>query len=129
MVANRILTLLSNAFSDLNLSDMETGYKVFHREAIQSITLQEDRFGIEPEMTLKLAKRGLVFYEVGISYSGRTYEEGKKIGLKDAFRALYAILKYSAQRDVAKAAPIAESDRVHTGDFNHAGAWQLPKET
>jgi glycosyltransferase involved in cell wall biosynthesis len=95
MVANRILTLLSNIFTDLNLTDMETCYKVFRREVIQSITLEEERFGIEPEMTVKLAKRRFIFFEVGISYCGRTYEEGKKIGLKDAFRALYAIIKYS----------------------------------
>jgi glycosyltransferase involved in cell wall biosynthesis len=95
MVANQILTLLSNIFSDLNLTDMETGYKVFRRDVIQSITLREDRFGIEPEMTIKLAQKRVVFYEVGITYSGRTYEEGKKIGIKDAFRALYVIVKYS----------------------------------
>ncbi len=94
MVANRILTLLSNIFTDLNITDMETCYKVFRREVIQSMTLNEDRFGIEPEMTAKLAKRGFVIFEVGISYSGRTYDQGKKIGLKDAFRALYAIIKY-----------------------------------
>ena len=98
MVANRILTLLSNIFTDLNLTDMETCYKVFRREVIQSITLEEERFGIEPEMTVKLAKKRVVFFEVGISYCGRTYEEGKKIGLKDAFRALYAIVKYSFKR-------------------------------
>ena len=94
MVANRILTLLSNVFSDLNLTDMETCYKVFRREVIQSITLEEERFGIEPEMTIKLARKRLVFFEVGITYCGRTYEEGKKIGIRDAFRALYAIVKY-----------------------------------
>ena len=77
---------------------METCYKVFRREVIQSITLEEERFGIEPEMTVKLAKKRVVFFEVGISYCGRTYEEGKKIGLKDAFRALYAIVKYSFKR-------------------------------
>jgi glycosyltransferase involved in cell wall biosynthesis len=94
MLANRLLTLLSNIFSDLNLTDMETGYKVFRREAIQSIDIRENRFGVEPEMTIKLARKKLVFYEVGITYSGRTYEEGKKIGIKDAFRALYAIVRY-----------------------------------
>jgi glycosyltransferase involved in cell wall biosynthesis len=98
MVANRVLTLLSNIFTDLNLTDMETCYKIFRREVIQSITLEEERFGIEPEMTVKLAKKRVVFFEVGISYCGRTYEEGKKIGLKDAFRALYAIVKYSFKR-------------------------------
>ncbi|CAK0763136.1 dolichol-phosphate hexosyltransferase [uncultured Gammaproteobacteria bacterium] len=95
MIANRVLTLLSNTFTDLNLTDMETCYKVFRREVIQSITIEEARFGVEPEMTAKLARKRFVFYEVGISYDGRTYEEGKKIGLKDAFRALYCIVKYS----------------------------------
>ena len=95
MLGNRLLTLLSNMFTNLNLSDMETGYKVFRRSAIQSITLEEDRFGFEPEVTAKLAKKGRIFYEVGVSYYGRTYEQGKKIGLKDGIRALYCILKYS----------------------------------
>ena len=94
-VGNRLLTLLSNALTDLNLSDMETCYKAFRREVIQSIVLQEDRFGFEPEITAKIAKRRLRIYEVGISYSGRTYEEGKKIGWKDGFRALWCLLKYS----------------------------------
>jgi glycosyltransferase involved in cell wall biosynthesis len=98
MLGNRLLTLLSNMFTNLNLSDMETGYKVFRRSAIQSITIEEDRFGFEPEVTAKLAKKGHVFYEVGVSYYGRTYEQGKKIGLKDGFRALYCILKYSVLR-------------------------------
>ena len=74
---------------------METGYKAFRRSAIQSIALEEDRFGFEPEVTAKLAKRGYVFYEVGISYHGRTYSEGKKVGMKDAVRALYCIVRYS----------------------------------
>jgi glycosyltransferase involved in cell wall biosynthesis len=94
-VGNRLLTLLSNALTDLNLSDMETCYKAFRREVIQSMELQEDRFGFEPEITAKIAKRRLRIYEVGISYSGRTYEEGKKIGWKDGFRALWCLLKYS----------------------------------
>jgi glycosyltransferase involved in cell wall biosynthesis len=94
-VGNKLLTLLSNALTDLNLSDMETCYKAFRREVIQSIELQEDRFGFEPEITAKIAKRRLRIYEVGISYSGRTYEEGKKIGWKDGFRALWCLLKYS----------------------------------
>ncbi len=95
MVANRVLTLISNALTNLNLTDIETCYKVFRREVIQAVTIEEDRFGFEPEITAKLAKTRCVFYEVGISYYGRTYEEGKKIGLKDAFRALYAMIKYS----------------------------------
>jgi glycosyltransferase involved in cell wall biosynthesis len=98
MVANRVLTLLSNAFTNLNLTDMETCYKAFRREVIQSVRITEDRFGFEPEITAKLARKRCVFYEVGISYYGRTYDEGKKIGLRDAFRALYCILKYSALR-------------------------------
>ena len=94
-VGNWILTLLSNALTNINLSDMETCYKVFRREVIQSIPLKEKRFGFEPEITVKIAKRRLRIYEVGISYWGRTYEEGKKIGWKDGFRALWCLLKYS----------------------------------
>jgi glycosyltransferase involved in cell wall biosynthesis len=95
-VGNQVLTLVSNMFTNLNLTDMETCYKVFRREVIQSIKLEQDRFGFEPEVTVKLAKiRGLRIYEVGISYSGRTYEEGKKIGWKDGVQALWCILKYS----------------------------------
>jgi hypothetical protein len=95
MVANQLLTLLSNMFTNLNLTDMETGYKVFRREVIQAIAIRENRFGFEPEITAKLAKQRLVFYEVGISYFGRTYEEGKKIGFSDGLRALYCIVRYS----------------------------------
>lgn len=94
-VANSILTLISNCLTDINLSDMETCYKVFRREVIQSISIEEDRFGFEPEITVKIAKRRLRIYEVGISYWGRTYEEGKKIGWKDGVRALWCLLKYS----------------------------------
>lgn len=94
-MANGLLTLLSNMMTNLNLTDMETCYKVFKREIIQSITIEENRFGFEPEITAKIAKiKGIRIYEVGISYYGRTYEEGKKIGLKDGFRALWAIVKY-----------------------------------
>ena len=93
-LGNRVLTLLSNMATDLNLSDMETCYKVFRRELIQSIELEEDRFGFEPEITCKLARARARIYEVGIAYHGRTYEEGKKIGLRDGFRALWCILKY-----------------------------------
>ena len=95
MVANRLLTLLSNGFTNLNLTDMETGYKAFRRDVIQAIDLKEERFGFEPEVTARLARRGCIFYEVGIRYHGRTYAEGKKIGLADAFRALYAIIRYT----------------------------------
>ena len=93
-VANRTLTWLSNMFTNLNLTDMETCYKVFRREVIQNIPLRSNRFGFEPEITAKVARRGCRVYEVPISYSGRTYEEGKKIGLKDAFNALWCILRY-----------------------------------
>jgi glycosyltransferase involved in cell wall biosynthesis len=93
-VGNWILTLLSNALTNINLSDMETCYKAFRREVIQSIPLEERRFGFEPEITVKIAKRKLRIYEVGISYWGRTYEEGKKIQWKDGVRALWCLLKY-----------------------------------
>lgn len=94
-VGNSVLTLISNALTNVNLSDMETCYKAFRREVIQSIPLEEDRFGFEPEITVKIAKRGLRIYEVGISYWGRTYEEGKKIGWRDGIRALFCLLKYT----------------------------------
>lgn len=94
-VGNWILTLLSNMLTNLNLSDMETCYKMFRRDVIQSIKLEEDRFGFEPEVTVKVAKRKLRVYEVGISYWGRTYDEGKKIGWKDGFWALWCLLKYA----------------------------------
>lgn len=95
-VANRMLTMLSNMFSDLNLTDMETCYKVFRREVLEEIapTLKEKRFGIEAELTAKVARRQYRIYELGITYFGRTYSEGKKIGLRDAFRALWCILRY-----------------------------------
>jgi glycosyltransferase involved in cell wall biosynthesis len=94
-IANSILTLISNMFTDLNLTDMETGFKVFRKEVIKSIHIKENRFGFEPEITAKVAKGKWRVYEVGISYYGRTYEEGKKIGLKDALRALWCIFKYN----------------------------------
>jgi len=94
-VGNRLLTLLSNCLTNINLSDMETCYKAFRREIIQAIPIEENRFGFEPEITVKVAKRRLRIYEVGISYWGRTYEEGKKIGWKDGFRALWCLLKYT----------------------------------
>lgn len=94
-IGNKILTFLSNAMTNLNLTDMETCYKVFRREIIQSLNLNEKRFGFEPEVTSKVAKvKGIRIYEVGISYFGRTFEEGKKIGWRDGFRAIYCILKY-----------------------------------
>lgn len=94
-IGNGVLTLMSNFFTDLNLSDMETCYKAFRREVIQVINIRENRFGFEPEVTAKIAKMNLRIYEVGISYYGRTYDEGKKIGWKDGFRAIYCILKYN----------------------------------
>jgi glycosyltransferase involved in cell wall biosynthesis len=97
-VGNGFLTLLSNMLTNLNLTDMETCYKVFKRNVIQSIEIEEDRFGFEPEITAKIAKTGCVIYEVGIPYYGRTYEEGKKIGWKDGFRAIYCVLKYNLFR-------------------------------
>jgi glycosyltransferase involved in cell wall biosynthesis len=95
-VANKVLTMLSNMFTNLNLTDMETCYKVFRREVLRGMLLKSDRFGFEPEFTAKLAKRrpGWRVWEIPITYSGRTYEEGKKIGLKDAFSALFAIIRY-----------------------------------
>ena len=94
-VGNRMLTLLSNMFTDLNLTDMETCFKMFRRDLIQSIELCEDRFGFEPEITAKIAARKVRVYEVGISYTGRTYEDGKKIGWRDGVRAVICIVKYS----------------------------------
>ena len=94
-LGNQFLTLLSNIFTNLNLTDMETCYKIFKREIIQGIDIQENRFGFEPEITAKLSQlKNIRIYEVGISYSGRTYEEGKKIGWRDGFRAIYCIIKY-----------------------------------
>ena len=98
MVGNKLLTLCSNMLTNLNLTDMETCYKVFRREVLKKITIEEDRFGFEPEITAKVARLHVVIYEVGISYYGRTYEEGKKIGWRDGFRALYAIVKYNVFR-------------------------------
>jgi len=100
-VGNWWLTLLSNCLTNLNLTDMETCYKAFRREVIQAIPIEEDRFGFEPEITVKIAKRRLRIYEVGISYWGRTYEEGKKIGWKDGVRALWCLLKYSFKETTA----------------------------
>ena len=97
-VGNGFLTLLSNMFTNLDLTDMETCYKVFRREIIQAVKIEENRFGFEPEITAKIAKTRCRIYEVGISYYGRTYDEGKKIGWRDGFRALYCIVKYNVFR-------------------------------
>jgi glycosyltransferase involved in cell wall biosynthesis len=98
MVGNKLLTLLSNMATNINVTDMETCYKAFRREVLQKITIEEDRFGFEPEITAKVARLDCVIYEIGISYYGRTYKEGKKIGWRDGFRALYAIVKYNLFR-------------------------------
>ena len=94
-VGNGFLTLLSNMFTNLNLTDMETCYKAFRTEIIQSIEIEENRFGFEPEITAKIARKNIRVFEVGISYNGRTYADGKKIGWKDGFRAIYSIFKYN----------------------------------
>jgi glycosyltransferase involved in cell wall biosynthesis len=94
-VGNKVLTLASNMFTNINLTDMETCYKVFKREIIQAVTIEENRFGFEPEITAKVAKMHPRIFEVGISYNGRTYEEGKKIGWRDGVRALYCIVRYN----------------------------------
>ena len=94
-IGNKLLTLLSNIFTNINLSDMETCYKMFRREIIQNIVINENRFGFEPEITAKISRSNYRIYEIGISYYGRTYAEGKKIGWKDGFRAIYCILKYN----------------------------------
>jgi glycosyltransferase involved in cell wall biosynthesis len=118
-LGNALLTLVSNAITNLNLTDMETCYKVFRREVIQAIHLQEDRFGFEPEVTVKIARRRLRVYEVGISYSGRTYEEGKKIGWKDGIRALWCLAKYSIKEPRTKipsviSAPVPSGSKQHS---------------
>jgi len=103
MVGNKILTLFSNMFTNLNLTDMECCYKVFRRDFLQSITLEENGFGVEPELAAKAALGELRIFEVGVSYNGRTYKEGKKITYKDGFRAIYAIVRYSlAPREIFK---------------------------
>ncbi|MDQ1396773.1 MAG: hypothetical protein QOG64_2032, partial [Acidimicrobiaceae bacterium] len=102
-VGNRLLTTMSNMFTNLNLTDMETGYKAFRREVLQALTIEEDRFGFEPEITAKVAGGGWRVYEVGISYSGRTYAEGKKIGWRDGFRAIWCIVRYRQGGSQARA--------------------------
>lgn len=105
MVGNKFLTTLSNMLTNINLTDMETCYKAFRREIIQAIRIEENRFGFEPEITAKVAQMGCRIYEVGISYYGRTYKEGKKIGWKDGVRAIYCILKYNLLRSSAEMNP------------------------
>jgi len=117
-VANWFLTLVSNCLTNINLTDMDTCYKVFRREIIQSIPIQEDRFGFEPEITVKIAKRKLRIYEIGISYAGRTYEEGKKIGWKDGVWALWCLLKYSLLEPVSVLQP-DNSENVLVSSAHH----------
>jgi glycosyltransferase involved in cell wall biosynthesis len=112
-VGNRALTLLSNCLTNINLTDMAACYKVFRREVIQSLPIEENRFGFDPEVTVKVARQKLRIYEVGISYWGRTYEEGKKIGWKDGLRAFYCLLKYSLKRPAIRTA--AEPVRAPDG--------------
>ncbi len=121
-VGNGLLTTLSNMFTNVNLTDMETCYKAFRREVIQSVELHEDRFGFEPEITAKVARAGWRIYEVGISYSGRTYAEGKKIGWKDGARALYGIIRYSqfGERLIRKPRRLTDADPVQPGHSDEA---------
>ena len=112
-VGNRVLTLASNMFTNLNLTDMETCYKAFRREVIQSIELEEDRFGIEPEITAKVAAGDWRIYEVGISYSGRTYDEGKKIGWRDGVRAMFCIVRYSPAGERVRRRRLPPDDGIH----------------
>ena len=97
-VGNSLITLISNMFTDLNLTDMETGYKAFRKKVFETITIESNRFGFEPEITAKVAKKGFRIYEVPISYSGRSYQEGKKITWKDGFKAIFTVLKYNLFR-------------------------------
>ena len=121
MLGNKFLTTMSNMFTNINLTDMETCYKMFRREVIQAVKIEEDRFGFEPEITAKVARMGCRIYEVGISYYGRTYVEGKKIGWRDGFRALYAIVKYNVftPKPVAPTRAVRSStpsETRHTGN-------------
>jgi glycosyltransferase involved in cell wall biosynthesis len=128
-VMNGILTTLSNMTSGLNLTDMETCYKAFRREVIQSIPIEEDRFGFEPEVTAKVARGRYRVYEVPISYHGRTYEEGKKIGWKDGVRALYVILKYTVKRGPPRLAAVTSGERLRAAQAElPPGAAEAPRE-
>ena len=120
-VGNRLLTLISNMLTNLNLTDMETGFKVFRREVIQSIKLEQNRFGFEPEVTVKIARMKLRIYEVGISYYGRTYEEGKKIGWRDGVKALWCILRYTitTPHSTFKPAEQSSSQAASSGVLDH----------
>jgi glycosyltransferase involved in cell wall biosynthesis len=120
-VGNHLLTLISNMLTNLNLTDMETGFKVFRRDVIQSIKLEQNRFGFEPEVTVKIARMKLRIYEVGISYYGRTYEEGKKIGWRDGVKALWCILKYTitTPHSTFKPADQTSSQAASSGVLDH----------
>lgn len=120
-VGNQLLTLISNMLTNLNLTDMETGFKVFRRDVIQSIKLEQNRFGFEPEVTVKIARMKVRIYEVGISYYGRTYEEGKKIGWKDGIKALWCILKYTitTPHSTFKPAEQQSSQTANSGVLDH----------
>jgi hypothetical protein len=112
MVGNRLLTLISNMLTNINLTDMETCYKMFRREVIQSIKIEEKRFGFEPEITAKVARGRWRIYEVGISYYGRTYEQGKKIGWIDGLRAIYAVLQYNVWQPLMLAIPRSQRGKT-----------------
>ena len=124
-VGNRLLTLVSNMFTNLNLTDMETGFKVFRRDVIQSINLEQNRFGFEPEITVKISRMKLRIYEVGISYYGRTYEEGKKIGWKDGVQALWCILKYSVKTRRSVYRPYQETASASSETLDQAQASRI----
>jgi glycosyltransferase involved in cell wall biosynthesis len=127
-VMNGVLTTLSNMTSGLNLTDMETCYKAFRREVIQSIPIEEDRFGFEPEVTAKVARGRYRVYEVPISYHGRTYEEGKKIGWKDGVRALYVIFKYAVKRGPLRAPALPPGERLPTTERLPTPSGDAPRE-
>jgi glycosyltransferase involved in cell wall biosynthesis len=118
-VGNKFLTMMSNMFTNINLTDMETCYKAFRRDIIQSIKIEENRFGFEPEITAKISKLNCCIYEVGISYSGRTYEQGKKIGWKDGIRAIYCILKYNLMRS-PRDFILSDDERIASGNRSMA---------
>ena len=124
-VANRFLTGLCNMVSDLNLTDMETCYKVFRTSLLRSIPLRSNRFGIEPELTIKVARREVRIYEMPISYHGRSYEEGKKIGFWDALQAVYVILRYSFTKDIYKGTGPEVLDVLSDARASTSG-WPIP---
>lgn len=128
-VGNKILTLLSNVFTNLNLSDMETCYKVFRRDVLERIQIEEDRFGFEPEITAKVARLKCRVYEVGISYAGRTYEEGKKIGWKDGVRAFWCILKYNLRKPDPVPFRQPASSARDVAAVEHAAVFPTPRDS